>query len=131
MGDAVVHSLRTGAVKGLGADGAGCNAWLQLGMIENPLVDPGFWSIVQTIRCARDCGDAAQVASALSALTSSSAGIPDNCISVTLLSRLQTLGWHIDEGGRIHDVFGRFSLFECMHGGSGISCSVGMATCGL
>ena len=52
VGDAVVHSLRTGAVKGLGADGAGCNAWLQLGMIENPLVDPGFWSIVQTIRCA-------------------------------------------------------------------------------
>ena len=41
-------------MKGLEADAAGSNAWLQLGMIEHPLADPGFWAIMQTIRCARD-----------------------------------------------------------------------------
>ena len=37
--------------------------------------------------------------------------IPDNCISATLLSRLQVLGWHVGDQRLIHDHFGCFSLF--------------------
>ena len=48
LSNAAFHSLRTGAVKGLNAEGAGCNAWIQLGLIEHPLVDPQFWAIIQT-----------------------------------------------------------------------------------
>lgn len=40
LSDATFHSLRTGAMKGLEADGAGCNAWIQLGLVEHSLVDP-------------------------------------------------------------------------------------------
>ena len=32
---------------------------MHLGMIEHPLTDPEFWSIVESIRCAHDCGDSA------------------------------------------------------------------------
>ena len=115
VGDAVIHSLRTGALKGLGADGSGCNAWVQLGLVEHPLVDPGFWSIIHTIRCARDCGDPVQVQAAMVKLTQSPDAVPANSITSTLLSRLQMLAWHVMGNGLIHDQFGEFSLFEaCM-----------------
>lgn len=115
LSDAAFHSLRAGAVKGLEADGAGCNAWLQLGMIEHPLVDPQFWAILQTIRCARDCGDPGQICSAIATLTQQPDAIPPNSVTATLLARVQTLGWHVNEEGRVFDQFGSFLLLEaCM-----------------
>ena len=115
VGDAVVHSLRTGALRGLDADGSGCNAWVHLGLVEHPLVDPGFWSIIHTIRCARDCGDPLQVCAALVKLTRTPDAMPSNSITSTLISRLQTLTWHVDDNGWIHDQYGKFSLFDaCM-----------------
>ena len=45
-------------------------------------------------------------------LTSGSQVIPENSITSTLLSRLQTFGWHVDAFGKIHDMFGVFSLFH-------------------
>ena len=112
VSDATMHSLRTGALKGLDADWAGSNAWVHFGMVEHPLVDPEFWSIIQTIRCVRDCGDRQQVCHAMTELTSGSQVIPENSITSTLLSRLQTFGWHVDAFGKIHDMFGVFSLFH-------------------
>lgn len=112
VGDHLIHSLRAGAMKGLDSDGAGCNAWVQLGLIEHPQVDPGFWTIVQSIRCARDCGDPVQIREALCHLTMDPEVLPETCITVTLLHRLQSLGWHIDSHGVIHDVVGKFGLFE-------------------
>ena len=112
VGDGMLHTLRTGAMKGLSADGAGSNAWLQLGLVEHPMADPGFWAIIQTIRGARDCGDPVQIGEALRTLTTIPDKIPANCISNTLLSRVQMLGWHFAEDGLIQDEFGRFSLFE-------------------
>ena len=109
---ATFHALRTGALKGLSADGAGCNAWVHMGLIEHPLLDPQFWSIVQTIRCARDCGDVSQVCHALDLLTCDPDSLPANCISATLLCRIQTLGWHLHSRGIIHDVFGCFHLLR-------------------
>ena len=112
ISDAAMHSLRTGAMKGLNADNAGSNCWLQLGMIEHPLTDPQFWAIVQTIRCARDCGDPQQICHAIGLLISDPEVLPVNCITSTLLSRLHILSWRIDECGVVHDDFGSFSLFE-------------------
>ena len=111
VGAATMHTLRTGAMKGLDADGAGCNAWVHLGLVEHPLIDPEFWAIIQTIRCARDCGDHSRLTHAMQVVTRSVGMIPDNCITMTLVSRLQTLGWHIGDGGIIFDHLGSFSLF--------------------
>ena len=36
---------------------------------------------------------------------------PANGITSTLVSRLQSIGWHVDSDGRLHDMFGSFSLF--------------------
>ena len=112
ISDALFHSMKAGAMKGLEADGSGCNSWLQLGMVEHPLVDPQFWAIVQTIRCARDCGDSRQVIEALIALVDNPQALPANSISATLLTRLQVLGWHIAPNGHVCDVVGRFDLFH-------------------
>lgn len=115
LSDATFHSLRTGAVKGLEADGAGCNAWIQLGLIEHSLLDPQFWSIIQTIRYARDCGDHARIRSTLRKLVDDPGLIPDNCITRTLLTRLQTLGWHVTGSGLLRDQLGQFCIFDtCM-----------------
>ena len=112
VGDAVFHSLRTGAMKGISADGAGCNAWIHLGLVEHPLADPQFWSIVQTVRCARDCGEMAQVCDALDRLLQDPSALPANCITSTLLGRVQTLGWHLEPHGHVHDLFGSFHLLR-------------------
>ena len=112
LSDATFHVLRTGAMKGLDAEGAGCNAWVHLGMIEHCMIDPQFWSIIQTIRCARDCGDPTQVGHMLCKLVNSPDVVPANSISATLLTRLQTLGWHVGAFGQIHDQIGPFDLFH-------------------
>ena len=112
LSDAAFHKLRTGAMKGLDMDGAGTNAWIQLGLIEHPLVDPQFWAIVQTVRCARDCGDPVQVCHALGEVVGNPDVLPSNTVTVTLLDRLQILGWHIDGKGLVHDFLGPFSLFD-------------------
>lgn len=112
VSDASFHSLRTGAMRGLDAEGAGCNAWVHFGMIEHPLVDPQVWAILQTIRCARDCGDPVQICSAIRTLTATPDVIPGNSITATLLTRLHTLSWHVDGEGKVHDLLGSFSLFD-------------------
>ena len=115
LSDAAFHKLRTGAMRGLDMEGAGSNAWIQLGLIEHSLVDPQFWAIIQSVRCARDCGDALQVTAALRMVVSEPGVLPSNTVTMTLLDRIQTLGWHVDGKGMISDFLGSFSLFEaCM-----------------
>ena len=106
------HSLRSGAMRGLHADGSGCNAWIHLGMIENSIVDPQFWATIQTIRCARDFGDRLQICQAIQSLLVAPGRIPDNCITVTLMHRLAVLGWNVSPSGLISDLVGSFSLFD-------------------
>ena len=106
------HSLRSGAMRGLHADGSGCNAWIHLGMIENSIVDPQFWATIQTIRCARDFGDRLQICQAIQSLLVAPGRIPDNCITVTLMHRLAVLGWNVSPSGLVSDLVGSFSLFD-------------------
>ena len=104
-------SLRSGAMKGLGAEGSGCNAFLHLGLVEVPHTDPQFWSIIQTFRMVRACGIEDVVQSVLWAMVQGQSNFASNGISATLLTRVQTLGWHVDRMMFVDD-FGSFSLFD-------------------
>ena len=112
VSDAAFQRLRAGAVKGLAIDGAGSNAWIQCGMIETPTVDPQCWAILQTLRCVRECGHRAHVKQTLALLISGGPPPPANSFSTTLLTRVQTLGWHVLPDGTIADQFGSFCLFS-------------------
>ena len=112
VGDAVFHKLRTGAMKGLDADQAGTNAWLQLGLIEPCMVDPRCWAILQTFRCVRECGEHRYVRHMIASLVAGAETPPANSFTTTLLTRLQKLSWHVCDNGDIVDFFGRFCLFR-------------------
>ena len=112
VGDAVFHKLRTGAMKGLDADQAGTNAWLQLGLIEPCMVDPQCWAILQTFRCVRECGEHQYVRHMIASLVAGVETPPANSFTTTLLTRLQKLSWHVCDNGDIEDFFGRFCLFR-------------------
>jgi hypothetical protein len=82
-------------MKGLGADFAGANAHLQLGLVEVPETDPQFWAIIQTIRLARDCGRHREVRNNLGAVANGLVDLPNDGITSTLLERVQALGWYV------------------------------------
>ena len=109
------QSLRAGAMKGLSADAAGANAWVHLGLIEDPTVDPQCWAILQTFRLTRECGSQPRVESVLAELVNDPGAFPSNTITNTLLGRIQTVGWHVDTVGFLVDHIGRFSLFMVSH----------------
>ena len=111
LSDAGFHKLRTGAVRGLDADHSGMNAWIHLGMIEKPGVDPQCWAVLQTLRSVRDCGHEVSVLCMLAHFAFGTDVAPNNSFTHTLLTRLQTLGWHVYESGQVGDFFGRFNLF--------------------
>eukprot|EP00435_Cladocopium_sp_Y103_P041693 s394_g11.t1 len=112
ISDSSFQSLRSGAMKGLSADGAGCNPVLHLGLVEDPTTDPLFWACLQTIRTTRDCGEESVVLSALVSLVSGDPTIPTNGINSVLLSRIQVFGWHVLPSGVLQDHIGSFHLFQ-------------------
>ena len=105
------QQLRSSAVRALGADGAGVNSHLHL-FIHQPMCDPQFWTIMQTLKLAQSCGDRTEVVSQLCALTYDADSLPANGITSTLATRIQTLGWHVSREGKLEDVFGAFCLFQ-------------------
>ena len=107
---ATFQSMRAGAMKGLKEDHSGSNAQLHLGLIEDPSVDPHFWSIFQTFRFIQDCGQSDTVQATLAAMATDSLPV-QNSITATLLKRIQFLGWHVTRSGLLGDLFGTFSLF--------------------
>ena len=116
IGRNIIQRLRSGAVRGLQADGAGCNPWIQLGLIEHPSCDPGYWSVLQTIRSVRDCAALDFVQPVLTRLAWEGTNMPGNSITQTLLTRIQVLGWSVRADGLIEDFLGPFCLFECTMG---------------
>ena len=112
LSDVAFHGLRTGAMKGIDADGPGSNAWLQLGMVEKPIVDPQFWATIQAVRGIRECGDPETITKRLIESAYGTSELPSNGMTNTLLTRLQILGWHITAEGLVADQFGSFSLFH-------------------
>eukprot|EP00438_Fugacium_kawagutii_P032583 Skav236449 [mRNA] locus=scaffold1758:16283:20872:+ [translate_table: standard] len=105
------QSLRTSAMRGLRADGPGCNPHLHLGLVEQSTTDPQFWSILQTFRSARECGDACWVRCLLRDLAHGFLPLPGNGVTSTLLKRITTLGWTVNLHGLLVDNYGTFDLF--------------------
>ena len=77
------------------------NSWLHLGLVESPMTDPHFWTILQTLRMVRACGIEEVVVSALLQQISCITDIAPNGISATLMTRIQTLGWHVTGDGKL------------------------------
>eukprot|EP00435_Cladocopium_sp_Y103_P059804 s2_g21.t1 len=94
------HSLRTGAMKGLHADGAGCNAFVHLGLVQVPSTDPHFYAIMSTFRLVRACASHAEVRDSMIAMSKGLSSCPDNSVTFTLLTRVHCLSWHVDDVGR-------------------------------
>ena len=112
LGAQHIAHLRSGAMKGIQAEGSGVNPWLHLGWIEDAMTDPGFWSIVTSLRQARESGEPDLVCSLLGALANGFVDGPSNGLTSTLLGRIQQLGWHVLANGTLQDAFGAFNLFE-------------------
>ena len=109
---ATYQALRSGAMKELKMDASGANAQVHLGLLEKCSVDPYCWSILQTLGLTRDCGSPPRVESVLADIARDQTSIPSNSITHTLFGRVQALGWHVTDSGLIHDMIGKFSLFE-------------------
>ena len=105
-------ALRSGAMQGLSADGAGCNSALHLGLIESPATDPLCWTIFMTIRVARECGPRTAIRRAFAAAEQGTHSGPRNGVTSTLMTRLRQLGWRFSGVGHIVDDLGAFDLFQ-------------------
>lgn len=111
LGSHLFRRLRAGAMRGIQADGVGCSPWVQLGMIEHPVCDPLFWSVMQSIRCVRDCAALDFIQPVLTQLAFGRSELPAKTITQTLLTRLQCLGWSVRPDGRVKDSLGSFCFF--------------------
>ena len=105
-------SLRTQAMRGLNASGAGCNSCVHLGLVEHPLVDPYCWAIVSTLRTVRECATSDNLAALLQEALSGSQRLPSTGMTSILLTRLHHLGWEITRGVHCNDGYGEFSLLD-------------------
>ena len=104
--------LRSAAMKGLQAEGSGCNPVVHLGLVEQPRLDPLFWSIMTTFRSLRDCSTLESVTPLLLSIVHDEGLLPRGGPTSALYQRIQILGWTISDDGHINDAFGRFSLFD-------------------
>eukprot|EP00438_Fugacium_kawagutii_P029117 Skav233714 [mRNA] locus=scaffold2120:172713:176089:+ [translate_table: standard] len=112
LSDTVFDLLRSEAMRGLQADGPGCNPMIHLGLVEPALTDPVFWSIMQTIRDARLSLDWDGIRYILRDTTLGLVDPPRNGPTMTMLRRLDTLGWRIGSDGLVYDSLGAFDLFH-------------------
>eukprot|EP00435_Cladocopium_sp_Y103_P034195 s179_g8.t2 len=106
------QTLRAGALKGLREDLSGASAFVHLSLVEGPTFDPHFWTILQTVRLARDCGPPHQLEQIVAEIAHGSDLYPQNSVTSTLLTRLQCLNLHVDQSGKLHDTVGSFSLLQ-------------------
>lgn len=104
--------LRSAAMKGLSAEGSGCNPMVHLGLVEEPLVDPQYWSVIATFRALRDCGTRESLQPLLQSVVLDDGRIPRGGPTRALLQRIQLLGWTVGAEGNVSDNWGSFSLFE-------------------
>eukprot|EP00438_Fugacium_kawagutii_P025943 Skav207668 [mRNA] locus=scaffold1857:201496:204756:+ [translate_table: standard] len=112
LAGATFQHLRSQTMKGLQADGPGCNPHIHLGLIEQSDTDPQFWSIMQTFRTARSCGDPCWIRAMLRDIAHGFIVAPSNSMTSTLLMRIATLGWTVNLQGLVIDNLGPFDLFD-------------------
>ena len=105
-------TLRSAAMKGLNAEGSGCNPVIHLGLIEHPKLDPQFWATMATFRSLRDCATPESVAPLLQSLVLDQGLLPRGGPTSALFQCIQVLGWTICDEGCVCDTWGKFSLFS-------------------
>ena len=112
IGGHVLNRLRSGAMRGLQADGAGCSPWLHLGLVEHPICDPMYWAVFQTLRSVRDCAALDFVLPVLTRVSVDGEGGAANSITHTLVQRIHQLGWSVRKDGLLEGFLGPFCLFS-------------------
>ena len=105
-------AMRAGAMKGLRQEGAGTNAVVHLGLVEQPETDPLFWSIVQTFRTIRGGAPADRIQQHLALWAKNEFDGPRNSVTATLVARISKLGWKVRPDGLVCDHIGPFSLHK-------------------
>lgn len=101
-------SLRTGVMKSIGAEKSGASPLIHLAMIENPQLDPQFYSLMDTILVNRSMIHPDQASFMFSFLvTDPKQRPPPGPISV-LLTRLQLIAWGWKDGTTFVDQKGFF-----------------------
>eukprot|EP00435_Cladocopium_sp_Y103_P021342 s684_g5.t1 len=111
LGSAHFRVLRTGVMRGLRAERKGANPMLHLA--TNHLeVDPEGWSIMQTLRDARELSSPDKVVAMLSLFSAEGVHLPHNGPTAVLRACLQRLGWGIGTNGLVQDRFGSFCVTQ-------------------
>ena len=108
----VFRDLRSAAVLSLGVKGAGVNPAVHLGMVEHPLIDPLYWSIIQTLRDARSMGPHAKIRANLRLVARGAFKGPANAVTCALVGRIRKLKWDITDDGRCRDAFGAIDFLS-------------------
>lgn len=111
-----LQTARAGAMKALNSNGSGCNASIQLGLIESPITDPHFWSIMETFRSIRDSHSSVALSPLIHAALLNPSPLPRGGPTRALVDRIHFLGWSIDEQLQVCDSLGSFHLFRVSPG---------------
>ena len=111
LGHSHFKTLRAGVMKALNANRKGANPMLH--MASNSLeTDPEAWSILQTLRDARELGGFDKVDAMLSVFASADLDLPANGPTAVLLARVRRLGWAVGTNGLVQDRYGVFSVMQ-------------------
>ncbi len=102
--------LRSQVMRGIGAEGAGCNPMVHLGCVEAPVLDPQLWSILETFRVVRESASEDGLQMLLKEAISPDSRIPPFSLTRLLVDRIHYLGWTCTKGVKICDTLGEFSL---------------------
>lgn len=111
VGDQHFRDLRSGAMKGLRSNRIGANPMLHL-CTQSLVSDPEVWSILQTIKDAREYPDRHLLEAFLGLFASAPAEMPRNGPVAALRGRLVRLGWEVHPNGIVSDRYGAFSILH-------------------
>ncbi len=104
--------LRTGVMRGLAVEGAGCSPVIHLGLVEHPSLDPKCWTILSTLRTVREAASSDSLTALLQAALDPDSALPSYSMTSLLVERLRSLGWTIQKGVNVSDHLGTFSLLH-------------------
>ena len=107
---ATFATLRSQVMKGLGAEGAGCNPMVHLGCVEHPALDPHVWTILETVRVVREAASEEGLGVLMHEALAVDSTIPPFSLTRLLVNRIHHLGWTCTHGVCIRDSLGEFSL---------------------
>eukprot|EP00438_Fugacium_kawagutii_P021050 Skav222606 [mRNA] locus=scaffold5038:163421:168487:- [translate_table: standard] len=103
LGDAHIAKLRTGAMKGLGSTNKGISPLLHLSFLHGDVVDPGFYTLWQTVLCFRRYANPADTWHVLDHLAAAGDKRQDPGPCAVLLQRMNAIAWSWHSNGWFFD----------------------------